>query len=63
VSAIFISYRREDSEDSARSLYQSLVPLFGKEHLLIDVEDVGLGLDFRQVVESSLSRCGASSSP
>lgn len=58
MSAIFISYRREDSEDSARALYESLVPLFGKERLFIDVEDVALGFDFRQAVESSLSTCG-----
>jgi hypothetical protein len=58
VSAIFISYRREDSEDSARALYESLLPLFGKERIFIDVEDIVLGFDFRQAVESSLSTCG-----
>ncbi len=58
MSAIFISYRREDSEDSARALYESLVPLFGKERVFIDVEDIALGFDFRQAVENSLSTCG-----
>jgi len=58
LSAIFISYRREDSEDSARALYESLLPLFGKDRIFIDVEDIGLGFDFRQAVESSLSTCG-----
>jgi hypothetical protein len=58
LSAIFISYRRDDSEDSARALYESLIPLFGKERLFIDVEDIALGFDFRQAVESSLSTCG-----
>jgi len=58
LSAIFISYRREDSEDSARALYESLLPLFGKERVFIDVEDIALGFDFRQAVESSLSTCG-----
>jgi len=59
VSAIFINYRREYSQDSARALYDSPVPLFGKERLFIDVEDVDLGLVFRQMVESSLSGCGS----
>jgi TIR domain len=58
LSAIFISYRREDSEDSARALYESLLPLFGKERVFMDVEAGGLGCDYRQTIESSLSTCG-----
>ena len=58
MSAIFISYRREDSEDSARALYESLLPQFGKDRLFMDVEAIALGSDFRQAVESSLSSCG-----
>ncbi len=58
MSAIFISYRREDSADSARALYESLLPLFGKDRIFMDVEAIALGVDFRQVVESSLASCG-----
>lgn len=58
MSAIFISYRREDAEDSARALYESLVPQFGKDRLFMDVEAIALGSDFRQAVEHSLSSCG-----
>lgn len=58
MSAIFISYRREDSEDSARALYESLLPQFGKDRLFMDVEAIALGSDFRQAVEKSLSSCG-----
>lgn len=58
MSAIFISYRREDSEDSARALYESLVREFGKERLFMDVEAIALGADFRQAVERSLDECG-----
>jgi hypothetical protein len=58
LSAIFISYRREDSEDSARALYESLLPQFGKDRVFMDVEAIALGSDFRQAVESSLSNCG-----
>ena len=58
MSAIFISYRREDSEDSARALYESLLPRFGKDRLFMDVEAIALGTDFRRAVERSLSDCG-----
>jgi TIR domain len=58
LSAIFISYRREDAEDSARALYESLVPEFGKDRLFMDVEAIALGSDFRQAVDHSLSNCG-----
>jgi TIR domain len=58
LSAIFISYRREDSEDSARALYESLLPQFGRDRIFMDVEAIGLGSDFRLDVESSLSSCG-----
>ena len=58
LSAIFISYRREDSEDSARALYESLLPQFGKDRVFMDVEAIALGSDFRRAVDSSLSNCG-----
>lgn len=58
MSAIFISYRREDSEDATRALYESLLPLFGKDRLFMDVEAIALGSDFRQAVEGSLTSCG-----
>lgn len=58
MSAIFISYRREDAEDSARALYESLLREFGKERLFMDVEAIALGSDFRQAVEDSLDNCG-----
>jgi hypothetical protein len=58
VAAIFISYRREDAEDSARALYESLLREFGQDRLFMDVEAIALGSDFRQAVESSLDNCG-----
>ncbi len=58
MSAIFISYRREDSEDSTRAIFESLRPQFGKERLFMDVEAIALGSDFRDAVERSLSSCG-----
>lgn len=56
---VFISYRREDSEGFARSLFQSLVGRFGKEYVFMDVEAIGLGMDFVDAIDSSLADCGA----
>ncbi|MGA7525361.1 MAG: TIR domain-containing protein [Acidobacteriaceae bacterium] len=58
MAAIFISYRREDAEDSARALYETLLREFGQDRLFMDVEAIALGSDFRQAVESSLDNCG-----
>jgi len=55
---IFISYRREDSEDSTRAIYESLVPRFGRERLFLDVEAIKPGADFRNSIEESLADCG-----
>jgi len=56
---IFISYRREDSEGFARSLFQSLVGHFGKDHVFMDVDSIGLGMDFVEAIDKSLADCGA----
>jgi len=53
-----MSYRREDSEDSTRALYESLVPKFGKDRLFLDVEAIKPGSDFRDSIEESLADCG-----
>jgi TIR domain len=58
VPGIFISYRREDSEDSTRAIYESLVPRFGRERLFLDVEAITPGSDFRNSIEESLADCG-----
>ncbi len=56
---IFISYRREDTEGFARSLFQSLVRRFGKDKVFMDVEAIGLGMDFVEAIDQSLADCGA----
>lgn len=55
---IFISYRREDSEGFARSLFQSLAGRFGKDQVFMDVEAIGLGMDFVEAIDKSLADCG-----
>ena len=56
---IFISYRREDSEGFSRGLFQSLVGAFGSNHVFMDVEAIGLGVDFVEAIDKSLASCGA----
>jgi hypothetical protein len=43
---IFISYRREESRWSARSLYDRLVTHFERKQIFMDVDTVKPGVDF-----------------
>lgn len=45
--AIFISYRREDSEGHAGRLYESLADHFGRDAVFMDVVAIEPGRDFR----------------
>jgi hypothetical protein len=57
MGAVFISYRRGDSEGQARALSIELGDLLGKESVFMDVDSIGLGRDFRQVLQESLQAC------
>jgi hypothetical protein len=57
VGSVFISYRREDSEGQARALFQDLVARFGRDSVFMDVDSIGLGRDFRQVLQERLATC------
>ena len=57
MGAIFVSYRRGDSEGQARALYIQLVELIGKDSVFMDVDSIALGRDFRQVVQERLESC------
>jgi TIR domain-containing protein len=57
VGAVFISYRREDSEGQARALSLELVSLLGPESVFMDVDSIALGRDFRQVLHERLGSC------
>jgi len=58
VRAIFISYRREDSEGHAGRLSEDLVERFGKAAVFMDVTDIEPGRDFRRVIEQQVASCG-----
>jgi hypothetical protein len=58
VRAIFISYRRNDSEGEAGRLFADLVKHFGEGSVFMDVAAIDIGRDFRQAIDESVAECG-----
>ena len=56
--AIFISYRRDDSEGHAGRLFEDLCDRFGKEAVFMDVAGIEAGRDFRRAIEAQVASCG-----
>jgi len=56
--AIFISYRREDSEGQAGRLFEDLTERFGERAVFMDVAGIEPGRDFRRVIEQQVASCG-----
>jgi TIR domain len=56
--AIFISYRREDSEGQAGRLFDDLVAHFGQDSVFMDVVGIAPGRDFRRAIDEQVSTCG-----
>jgi TonB family protein len=54
---IFISYRREDSSGYAGRLFDSLEHRFGKTNIFMDIDSLAPGVDFFQVINSSVGSC------
>jgi hypothetical protein len=59
MGAVFVSYRRGDSEGQARALSFSLVKQLGNDAVFMDVDSIALGRDFRQVLHERLASCDA----
>ena len=59
--AIFISYRRDDTEGYAGRLFRDLRERFGKEAVFMDVAGIEPGRDFRRVIEDQVASCSRSS--
>jgi len=55
---IFICYRREQTAAYAGRLYDRLSDAFGEAAVFMDVDSIGLGLDFRQMLDRAVSSCG-----
>ena len=56
--AIFISYRRDDSEGEAGRLFDDLVRAYGDDSVFMDVTGIQPGLDFRKSIDANVSSCG-----
>ena len=54
---IFISYRRDDSDEAASRLSDQLVLQFGQERIFMDVDGIAPGRDFRKVIDETLAQC------
>lgn len=54
---IFVSYRRADSAAVVDHLYDRLVARYGRKCIFRDVDNIPLGMDFRQHVTSVLGEC------
>lgn len=57
MGAVFVSYRRGDSEGQARALFNELADLIGKNSVFMDVDSIALGRDFRRILQERLSSC------
>lgn len=55
----FICYRRQDCVYAAQSLCLFLQSRFGKESVFIDVDSMPVGVDFRQHIRDTVTRCDA----
>ena len=53
---IFISYRRDDSAGFTRAIYDQLTKRFTRERIFMDVDAIGPGLPFDEVINQELGR-------
>lgn len=58
MGAIFISYRRDDSEGHAGRLAEDLAERFGRDAVFFDVDTIAPGEDFRRAIDDNVARCG-----
>ncbi|MBV8642212.1 MAG: toll/interleukin-1 receptor domain-containing protein, partial [Verrucomicrobia bacterium] len=54
---IFISYRREESRWSARSLHDRLCARFDRNQIFMDIDAIAPGDDFINVIEKTVGEC------
>lgn len=56
-NAIFISYRRSDSEDITGRIYDRLREHFAQELIFRDLDSIPLGDNFQEVLQQSVNGC------
>lgn len=55
--AIFIGYRRDDTQDTAGRIYDRLAAAFGERAVFKDVDNLPIGTDFGEYILGLLPRC------
>jgi hypothetical protein len=56
--AIFISYRRDDTEGEAGRLFDDLSRTYGDASVFMDVAGINPGIDFRKAIDDNVATCG-----
>jgi hypothetical protein len=56
-SGVFISYRRDEAAAYAGRLYDRLAARFGREKVFLDMENVGWGEDFVDIITAAAESC------
>lgn len=57
--AIFVCYRRGDSQHAAGRIYDRLVQRFGEDGVFMDVDAIPLGVDFGAFIDEAVRGCDA----
>ena len=57
MNGIFVSYRRDDGASEAGRIADRLQLHFGEEHVFQDVDNIPLGIDFREHINRQLDHC------
>ncbi|HEX3556326.1 MAG TPA: toll/interleukin-1 receptor domain-containing protein [Thermoanaerobaculia bacterium] len=57
MGGIFISYRRDDATGYVHALRDRLAARFGTNQIFMDIDSIEPGLDFVEVIESSVASC------
>lgn len=57
MSKIFISYRREDTADVTGRINDRLREQFGEREIFTDIDNIPLGVDFRDYIDRGVSQC------
>lgn len=56
---IFISYRRDDSQEITGRIYDRLVSDFPSADIFRDIDNIPAGVDFREVLDEAVGKCDA----
>lgn len=54
---VFISYRRDDSQEISRAIYDVLIKSYGKRTTFFDIDSIPAGVDFAEYISGTLNRC------